>query len=134
VNGSTVMGRQCTVLLVEDDDDTREALGEVLENAGYGVLVASNGAVALRLLRAEPEGDRSRCDVVVLDLMMPVMNGWDFRAKQRADPGLAQIPVLLMSAGGHLSIVSDELKVADYINKPIEVPDLLQKIARLRPE
>jgi hypothetical protein len=39
-----------------------------------------------------------------------------------------------MSAGGHLSIVSDELKVADYINKPIEVPDLLQKIARLRPE
>ena len=97
------------------------------------MLGAPNGAVALSLLRAASEGETPACDIVVLDLMMPIMNGWDFRSKQRADPGLAQIPVLLMSAGGHLGVVSDELEVADHISKPIEVPDLLRKIARLLP-
>ena len=94
------------MLVVEDDGDAREALKELLEHAGYGVLGAPNGAVALSLLRAASEGETPACDIVVLDLMMPIMNGWDFRSKQRADPGLAQIPVLLMSAGGHLGVVS----------------------------
>jgi CheY-like chemotaxis protein len=124
--------RVCRVLVVEDDDDTRDALEELLGNAGYQVLVAANGAAALSLLRREPGARRPPCDLVILDLMMPIMNGWDFRAKQRADPALAGIPVLLMSAGGHLAVVSGELGVADHISKPVEAPDLLNKVARLR--
>ncbi len=128
----TTETRDCLVLVVEDDDDTRDSLEELLGQAGYGVLAAANGAAALSLLRAAPQARTPPCDLVILDLMMPVMNGWDFRAKQRADPALAEIPVLLMSAGGHIASVSDELEAADYISKPVEVPDFLDKVARLR--
>jgi CheY-like chemotaxis protein len=123
--------RDCLVLVVEDDDDTRDSLEELLGHEGYGVLAAANGAAALTLLRATPRARKPPCDLVILDLMMPVMNGWDFRARQRADPALAGIPVLLMSAGGHLASVSGELQADDYISKPVEVPDFLDKIARL---
>jgi CheY-like chemotaxis protein len=126
------------VLLVEDDVDTREALEEVLASTGYDVLAAPNGFEALGLLRGEQSRTRRSgggvvgvVDVVILDLMMPVMSGWDFRAEQLADPMLSAIPVLLMSAGAHLEAVSDELEAADYITKPVEVPDLLGKVARL---
>jgi CheY-like chemotaxis protein len=124
----------CIVLVVDDDDEARETLEELLGRAGYRVLVAANGAVALSLLRTRPQARDPPCDIVILDLMMPVMNGWDFRARQRADPCLARIPILLMSAGGHIASVSDELGAADYITKPVEIPDLLKKVARLRPE
>ena len=131
MHGDTTGTRDCLVLVVEDDDDTRDSLEELLGNEGYGVLAAANGAAALRLLRAAPRARKPPCDLVILDLMMPVMNGWDFRARQRADPALAGIPVLLMSAGGHLASVSGELQADDYISKPVEVPDFLDKIARL---
>jgi CheY-like chemotaxis protein len=118
------------VLLVDDDDGTRGALEELLGNAGYGVRSASNGAAALSLLRAIPPGD-AKCDLILLDLMMPIMDGWDFRTKQRADPVLAGIPIILMSAGGGIAVVSEELRAADYINKPVDVPDLLNKVRRI---
>src|SRR4029077_6587366 len=105
---------------------------------GYDVLAAPNGFEALGLLRGEQRRARRSgggpvgiVDVVILDLMMPVMSGWDFRAEQLSDPMLSAIPVLLMSAGAHLAAVSDELEAADYITKPVEVPDLLGKVARL---
>jgi CheY-like chemotaxis protein len=132
-NGDADGTRDCVILVVDDDDDTRDTLEELLGHAGYSVLAAANGAAALRLLRAAPQVRDPPCDLVILDLMMPVMNGWDFRAKQRADPNLARIPILLMSAGGHIATVSDQLEAADYISKPVEVPDLLNKVARLRP-
>jgi CheY-like chemotaxis protein len=119
------------LLVVEDDGDTREALEELLQNAGYDVLTAPNGVVALSLLRGARERGETPCSAVILDLMMPVMNGWDFRARQRADPALASIPVLLMSAGGHLAAVSDELSAAGHVTKPVDVGDLLAKVARL---
>jgi len=62
--------------------------------------------------------------------MMPVMNGWDFRAKQRAIPAFAATPVLLMSAGAHLATVSGELKAAGCIAKPVEMGDLLDVVKR----
>src|SRR6476661_1385409 len=110
MHGATTATRDCLVLVVEDDDDTRDSLQELLGNEGYAVLAAANGAAALSLLRAAPRARTPPCDLVILDLMMPVMNGWDFRARQRADPTLAGIPVLLMSAGGHLASVSGELQ------------------------
>jgi CheY-like chemotaxis protein len=114
------------VLLVEDDPDVRDLLAAVLEEARYEVLRACHGADALSKL----EQLRARCHLILLDLMMPVMNGWDFRRKQRANPALAEIPVLLMSAGAHLVAATGDLNVAGYVAKPVEIPDLLAKVQR----
>lgn len=115
-----------SVMLVEDDDDAREVLAAALEEAGYKTLRADNGAVALKLLQ-EHEG---ACDIILLDLMMPTMSGWDFRRKQREDARFARIPVLLMSAGAHIATVAGELEAAGYVSKPVEIPELLQSIRR----
>jgi signal transduction histidine kinase len=80
------------VLLVEDDTDLREALTEALESSDHHVLPASDGEQALQMMRL------LRPDIVVLDLMMPVMDGWQFRLAQRQDPALAATPVVAISA------------------------------------
>jgi CheY-like chemotaxis protein len=109
------------VLVVEDDPDARDAITAILDDAGYDALGAANGLEALGQL-----GDhKGRCDLILLDLLMPVMNGWDFRRKQRETPAFAQIPVLLMSAGAHMATVSGELNAAGYVTKPVEMSDLL---------
>jgi CheY-like chemotaxis protein len=114
------------VLLVEDERDALDALSAILEDAGYEVLQAANGFEALRQL-----GDREgRCNLILLDLMMPVMNGWDFRRKQKAVPALAGIPVVLMSAGGRLAAATGELDAAGYVSKPVEIDDLLDTVRR----
>jgi two-component system chemotaxis response regulator CheY len=123
---------ECVVLVVDDDAVTREVLKHALEAAGYQVRLAPDGAAALSLLRGAAETRTPPCDVVLLDLMMPVMNGWDFRAKQKTDPALQGIPILLMSAGSHLAAVSGELEVAGSISKPVQLTELFGKIAGLR--
>ena len=80
------------ILVVEDDQDTREGLAEVLAVAGYLVRTAANGKIALEQAR------ENRPDLIVLDLAMPVMNGWQFLEVQRRDPRLAAIPVIVASA------------------------------------
>jgi CheY-like chemotaxis protein len=120
---STDLGKR-VVLVVDDEPDARDLLAEVLEDASFMVLRAANGAEALQMLAAH----RGRCDVILLDLMMPVMNGWDFRRKQKQTPDLAGIPVLLMSAGGRIAAVRDDLDAAGYVTKPVEITDLLQKV------
>ncbi len=82
-----------TVLVVEDDDDLREATAEILMHAGYRVATAPNGARALDCLRGG-----LRPAVILLDLMMPVLSGRGFRAGQLADPAFADIPVVVVSA------------------------------------
>ena len=114
------------MLVVEDETDARDAIATMLEDAGYKVLQAANGREALTEL-----GDRNgRCNLILLDLMMPVMNGWDFRRKQRETPAFAAIPVVLMSAGAHLAIVRAELNAAGHITKPVEEADLLDAVRR----
>jgi CheY-like chemotaxis protein len=115
------------VLLVEDDPDTRALLATVLEDAGWRVRQAANGVEALTIL-TEEEG---RCALVLLDLMMPVMNGWDFRRKQKANPALAGIPVLLMSAGAHIASAGGDLDAVGTVTKPVEIADLLAKVQPL---
>jgi CheY-like chemotaxis protein len=115
-----------TVLLVEDDDDERYALAALLEDADYQVLQAPNGAEALRMLEALPDP----CDIILLDLMMPIMNGWDFRRMQKRRAALADIPVVLMSAGAQIAFAVEDLDVAGYVTKPVEIADLLEKVAR----
>src|SRR5437773_2596044 len=83
-----------TVLVVDDDDEVRLAVADVLESEDYQVLSAGNGLEALQMLR----GPGARPDVILLDMMMPVMDGWTFRAEQQKVPELASIPVLLFTA------------------------------------
>src|SRR5690349_16993945 len=89
------MGRR--VLVVDDDADIRETVSLILEDEGYEVQSAQDGAAALGVLRAGPLPD-----VILLDLMMPVMNGWQFREQQTRDPRLAAIPVVVLSADSSL--------------------------------
>jgi CheY-like chemotaxis protein len=86
------MSRAKSVLIVDDDDEYRSILGEVLEGEGCTVYSASNGQLGLKVL------DVVRPDLVVVDLMMPVMNGWDFCAALENDRALADIPVVVISS------------------------------------
>lgn len=113
------------VLLVEDDADLREALTETLRDEGYDVAAASHGLEALERLR---EGLLP--DVILLDLMMPVMNGWEFRARQREDAGLAAIPVILLSAAHDLEVQRVELEARDAVRKPVPRERLLASIRK----
>jgi CheY-like chemotaxis protein len=115
----------CRVLVVDDDGDIRDALKEILEDEGYAVGVAGNGAEALSVLRAGP-----RPNLVLLDLMMPVMNGWQFRAEQKRDPVLADIPVVVITADAHVGDKSSQIGAEGFLKKPIQLVDLLRTIER----
>jgi CheY-like chemotaxis protein len=115
-----------TVLLVEDDTDIREAVGEVLADHGYQVVTAGHGAAALEQLR-----DGSRPDVILLDIMMPVMDGATFRAAQKADPALAAIPVVVMTALASAKDAPEWGDVAAFPTKPIKLDALLAAVARV---
>jgi CheY-like chemotaxis protein len=114
-----------SILIVEDDSDLREALGEVLRDEGYTVEMAADGREALDRLRRQ-----SRPSLILLDLTMPVMNGWQFRAEQRQDPDLSGIPVVVLSAGDRLAEQMGPLGITDYVHKPIELNHLLRMIER----
>jgi CheY-like chemotaxis protein len=115
-----------TLLLVEDDDDVREALADVLREAGYVVARAADGAEAICALRSG-----LRPSAILLDLMMPVMDGFQFRAEQRRDPELARIPVILVSADRTLDRDARALDVAARLAKPAQVEDLLATVAHV---
>lgn len=112
-----------TILVVEDDAATRESLGLILGTQGYGVLGAGNGQEALDLLRAGPYPD-----LILLDLMMPIMDGWQFRREQTRDAVLAGIPVVVLSADGNVRPKAAALGAAGYLQKPVEVECLLEEI------
>lgn len=118
-----------SVMVVEDDADALDAIATILEDAGYDVLRARNGREALQRLTA----CAGRCDLILLDLLMPVMNGWDFRRRQRETPAFADIPVFLMSAGAHLAVVRDELQAAGCVTKPVDDADILDVVKRQLP-
>jgi CheY-like chemotaxis protein len=113
------------ILVVEDDPDLRQALAEILRDEGYSVEGASHGAEALALLR---NGSDDSTWLILLDLTMPVMNGWQFRDEQVRDPNLSQIPVVVLSAGERLADQLRPLGIQDFVRKPIELPLLLGKI------
>lgn len=113
------------VLIVEDDTDLRDALSQILEDEGYRVGCAEHGLDALERLR-----DGTRPCLILLDLTMPVMNGWQFRAEQRQDPELASIPVVVISAGANLAEQLQSLGVHDYLRKPIQLGQLLATVRR----
>jgi len=117
---------RCQVMVVEDDLAVRETLRELLEEEGYRVTPACNGRDALDQLRGESCGAR----LILLDLMMPIMDGWQFRAEMRADPRLSGIPVVVMSADMALDQKVLDLSVAGVLSKPVELDRLLETVHR----
>lgn len=112
------------VLVVDDDRDIRGTLGQVLEEEGYETAVAADGREALRLLR---EGLRP-C-VILLDLTMPGMDGWDFRADQLRDPELRTIPVVVITAAGfRAETIGSQLAGVGFIRKPLPLEEVLTVI------
>lgn len=108
------------VLLVEDDLDIAEAILDVLMDEGYEVAHATNGREALELLHSQP-----RPAVILLDLMMPEMDGPEFRAEQLRDPKLSSIPVVVLSADRLIAQKAFELGVWGYITKPLQPEQLV---------
>ena len=115
-----------TILVVDDDSGIREALTDILEDEGYAVRSASDGQAALDLLRQQTEPPA----LVLLDLMMPRMNGWQFRSEQRRDPALADIPVVVISASANIHDQVHALDAAAFIPKPIEYDRLVGVVER----
>jgi CheY-like chemotaxis protein len=112
------------VLLVDDDFTILEALADFLEEEGFAVVPASNGIDALNRLRCG-----LRVDVIVLDVMMPLMDGWDFRYEQLADPTLRDTPVVIISASGFTrDNLRRQFKAYDALAKPIELVGFLQTL------
>lgn len=118
------------ILLVEDDQDTRDNLAAVLHSGGYDVVTAANGREAHDWLSDCPV----QPSVILLDLVMPVLDGWHFRWEQVQDEQLAQIPVVLLSGEGDLSNVATALGAAGYFAKPVDPITLLSTLQRAYPQ
>jgi CheY-like chemotaxis protein len=114
------------ILIVDDDHDIGEALGEILEDRGFAVSAENNGAEALKRLRAAPELPSA----ILLDLMMPIMDGYQFLDEQRQDPRLASIPVVILTAG--YGVDRARFQGAPVVLKPIKLPQLMSTLQRIR--
>ena len=108
------------IVVIDDDRESRETLSELLQTEGYSVVECANGAIGLQSLRA-----RSGAILILLDLMMPVMNGGEFRAAQLADATLATIPVIIFSGAldARGSVAADA-----FLSKPMPFDSLLATI------
>lgn len=118
-----------TVLVVDDDLEIRETIKDVLEEEGYRVDLAANGAEALAHLRTLNGDAGAYPALILLDLMMPEMNGWQFCEEQKKDGRLAGIPVLVISAA---SVNEKKGSIAGhpFLKKPIELSRLLEAVAK----
>ncbi len=114
------------VLVVEDDDAIRDSVAEILADEGYDVSLAADGGAGLRAARAR------RPDVVVLDLKMPNVSGPDYIIASRADPALAEVPVIVMTADATAER-SAGLAVAAICVKPFRADRLLREIKHVLP-
>jgi CheY-like chemotaxis protein len=118
------VGVRKPVLIVEDDESAREALATFLAAEGYTVIEAANGREALDRLQQDAVG------LILLDLMMPVMDGWEFRAVQLRTPALAPIPVMVITADASARSRAMSLGVEGYMTKPIQFARLLEFVDR----
>jgi CheY-like chemotaxis protein len=113
------------VMVIDDDVDVSGAIVEALQDAAYTAVAAANGREALAKLRALAE----RPCVLLLDLMMPEMDGWSFRNEQLGDPALRSIPVVVLSAhGGPNDPPVPGIEQADVLRKPVGLQTLLAKV------
>jgi len=110
-----------TILVVDDDTDCRELLADLLSNQGYVVVCAKNGREALDCINASPPA------LMILDLMMPVMSGWELLERQKNDPNLESLPVVVLTASG----LVQNLDAEAVFHKPIDFKALMRVVKQL---
>lgn len=111
------------ILIVEDDADLREMMAQLLTLEGYRTASVANGRDALEYLH---RGEKP--DLILLDLMMPIMDGWEFRRRQREDPLLAPVPVVVLSALDHSRAA--DLGGTAFLKKPLDFDRLLELVRK----
>lgn len=111
-----------TVLIVDDDPDIREVIAETLADEGFTVLTSGDGQTALDMVIANPPG------LIVLDLMMPQMSGWQVISALQATPRGASIPVVLVSASRDLDHTARQSNVAAFLAKPFDLDSLVRVV------
>jgi CheY-like chemotaxis protein len=116
-------GHEHLILLVDDQADSRDALATLLRGEGFAVREASDGQEALDLLYEGP-----RPCLIVLDLMMPGMDGWEFRQRQLKSPQFARVPVVVLSGHANLSAAATGLSAQEVMAKPVELGRLLDLV------
>jgi DNA-binding response OmpR family regulator len=119
------MENDCRVLIVENDDSLREGAAELLEENGYEVFSAQDGLEALELLKQMDSGKLP--DLILLDLWMPRMDGWQFKSELKRVPAFARIPIIVFTAD---RLSEDVLSIGadDYVVKPPDVEALLATV------
>ena len=118
------MHSPATVLLVDDDLDLREAAAEALEDAGYRVVRADDGRRALE----EMTQGGLRPDLILLDMMMPNLDGWGFRAAQKQVPDIAEIPVVALTAYALTDDEREQLDATAILRKPVALEELMRAV------
>jgi CheY-like chemotaxis protein len=116
------------ILVIDDDASSLNALRELLELDGHQVVCAENGRDALRRLREEDD-----VGLILLDLMMPVMNGWEFRRKQLEDSSVASIPVVAVTAGEDATGKAKRIGVEHCLQKPLSPEEVLDVVRSYDP-
>lgn len=114
------------ILVVEDDDDIRDSVLELLDMEGFSSLGAENGQVALDYLSS----GKKLPDLILLDLMMPVKNGFEVSEILRSGE-LSHLPVVVMSADGQLNAKKESLHAKAYLKKPVDITELMTTISKL---
>src|SRR5688572_8419257 len=113
------------VLIIDDDQDVRELFQDILQGAGFEAVSAESGAEGLAILRSDP-----RIRVVLLDLLMPEMDGWRFRHHQLSQPQFAAIPTVIVTGAPLGGAAHEQLQAADYLSKPVTRERLIGTVAK----
>ncbi len=114
------MNTEKYILLIEDDVDIRETMFDVLKDEGFAVQTANNGQEALDFLRSAKQLPA----LILLDIMMPVMDGYQFREHQVKDPVFANIPTAMISADGQLQQKASRIGLTEFLKKPVDIEQL----------
>lgn len=114
------------ILTVDDDESIRQAVSDMLEMEGFESVWAKNGQVALDYLKKIPDSELP--DLVLLDYMMPVMNGKDFFLQKKSDPRISDIPVVMMTANGNLVNVMENVETTGYMSKPMDYETVVKMV------
>jgi two-component system alkaline phosphatase synthesis response regulator PhoP len=113
------------ILAVDDDPAILDVVAQVLADEGYEVLTAGGGRAAVDIAR------KHLPRLILLDLMMPEMNGWQVVAELRASPHTSSIPIVLLSARRDTELMASDLGVSSYLEKPFDLDELLARVQRL---
>ena len=115
-------------MIVDDEPDILFTVGQVLETSGYEVIKANSGQECIDILSQMPDNP----DLVLLDIMMPEISGWDVAAKIKENPDWRGIPIVFLTAKGDtMSIGMGNLSAEDYIVKPFDIKDLKERVEKV---